>query len=207
MYKYILYFIAGSVLYCNSLYADPITIQSSGDSRLSNFGGTITGNLNVTGKLTKSGYRTPVILDSRYIGASMTGTTSTQLATFTIPGGLMGINGSVDVYTEFEFADTTGQKAINCTNAANDLFSIFNLGTTTVGYSATALLFNKGSTTSNLNKKIWRSYTNTTVTGSLVNMSVDTGTDTTWTIKTNNVAPATGTITLHTLRVMLYPGD
>jgi len=184
-------------------YVDNTSMSTAG---LPLTGGTITGNLDVTGNLSRAGYVTPVIIKSQYVNAIMTGTTSTELVTFIIPGGKMGINGSFDVYTEFEFTDISGQKKLDCEYGVNDLFGIDTIGTTAVGYSAITSLINKGSTTSNLNKKIFRSYLANTDSTSIASFSVDTGTDTTWSIKANNVDPATGTITLHYLKVILYPG-
>jgi hypothetical protein len=151
--------------------------------------------------------KTPKIIYQKYVNSSMTGTTQTTLDSFTIPGGIMGTNSAIEIYAEFVFNDTSGQKAIKCDFGGYDIFYHNAIPSSTVGFEGSSVIGNKGTTTSQWYKMIWRTWGNNQYAASLVtsNTTINTANNIPVEIKAYNQPPATGTITLVYVRATLYP--
>lgn len=147
----------------------------------------------------RSAFATPLILANKAVPASVTGTVAeTALATITIPGGLMGPNGSIRVTPIFSITNNANNKSLGIKLGGQSIFAIGL--TTNSAYQAIATARNRGSQSAQLSTSGGGYAAVFTA-----NTNVDTSVDQVLTIN-GTLANAADTITLEGYTVEVLPG-
>ena len=121
-----------------------IEISVDTTARLPLSGGTVTGNLAVTGNFTAA--NTVRRIESLSSDVTLTGTTTqTTMWSFTIPAGALGTTGSIEITTLWN-STALGQKTITMKYGGNTIRSV-GMGTTTTSLLIPSWIFANGSTT------------------------------------------------------------
>lgn len=149
----------------------------------------------------QSSRRSPIILAQSGVAASVTGTlTETTLASVTIPGGMMGTNGSLRIKAKWTYTNSVNNKTIK---------SVFGGQAVTTGVrttSTTEFLFytidNRGSLSSQMGPNT--AIPSSSSLGTYFPLTVDTSVDQTLTF-TGTLANTGETITLEGYTVEVLP--
>lgn len=146
----------------------------------------------------------PIILTQSAVQASLTGaTTETTLATITIPGGMMGPNGSLRISTLWSFTNTANNKTIKIKNGSNTFLN-YTLASGVSSMSALTSMRNRGT----LNSQVAPSSAQVdygTMGSNPQTFTIDTTVDQVLTI-TGQLANATDYCNLEAYTVEVLPG-
>lgn len=150
----------------------------------------------------------PLVLAQSGTAVPLTGSTSeTTLATVTIPGGLMGPNGSIEVDVSVSFTANTNLKTLNIKLGGSLIGGFGRSGATETGARTNVIVQNRGSQSSQIISQPTATsiiYGVFTVTYPAT-LSKDTSTDQTLTI-TGTLANSADTITLERYSIKVLPG-
>lgn len=145
------------------------------------------------------------VLARSAVGASVTGTTSaTALASATVPGGLMGLNGSLRVTTRWTFTNSANTKTLGITLGGSAAWGATHTSQAT-NRVAPITLSNRNSAASQLvDYNVSRNSGVGDSTTALGTLSINTAADTTLAL-TGTLATSSETITLESYVVEVLP--
>lgn len=150
----------------------------------------------------------PIVIAQSGTAVPLTGTTTeTTLATITIPGGMMGLNGSIEVDVSASFTANTNLKTLNVKLGGTQIGIFSRSGATETGARTNLVVSNRGSQSSQVlsqpaSTSVLFGVFTTTYPATL---SKDMSQDQALTI-TGTLANSADTITLERYSVKVLPG-
>lgn len=152
-------------------------------------------------KLASAAPRSPIILAQSGVASSVTGTTAeTTLASITIPGGMMGVNGAVRVSMMLSFTGSTNSKTMRMAFGGVTQISVSTSTAANTTFAQQITICNRGSLTSQISQN-WAAGMSP---ATLISSNVNTAADQTIAIL-GTLASAAESITLASYTVEVLP--